>query len=77
MSQGKSNPHLLNLFSNRDTLLYVYSQGLFAEHMKAVPGNLDHELGMHLVLDANDDCHCNPWFPLLDESIGCSEQFCM
>ena len=46
VSQGKSNPRLLNLFSNRDTLLDVHSQGLFAEHMKVAPGKLDREFSM-------------------------------
>jgi len=57
VSQGKSNSRLLDLLSNRDTLLYVHSQGFFAEHMKAPSRKLDREFGMHPVLDANDDCH--------------------
>ena len=75
MSQGKDNPRLLNFLSSFDTLFYVHSQRLLAEYVEAPSGKLDCELGMHPVLNANDNCHCNPWLALLDESVGCGEQF--
>ena len=65
-SQGICNSRLLDLLSNRDTLLSVHSQGLFAEHIKASSRKPDREFSMHPVLDANDNCHCDPWLPFLD-----------
>src|SRR5260370_42061532 len=77
VSQVKDDGCLLNLVSNLDTLVYVHAQRLFAEHMKAPSGKLDRELGMHPILNANDDCHCSPWLPCHDKGVGCGEEFGM
>jgi hypothetical protein len=75
VSKGKDDPCLLDFLSNFDTLVCVHSQGLFAEDMKASPRKLDCEFGMHPIVHANDSRHCDPWFPSVDTSIGCGEQF--
>ena len=43
--------------------------------MKAPPRKLNYAFGMHPILNANDNGHCNPWLPVLDESVGCGEEF--
>ena len=73
MSEGKNYPRLVDLISDLDTLIDVNTQWLFAEYVKAASGTLDCDFGVHPVLNADDNSHCNPWLALADEDVGCGE----
>jgi hypothetical protein len=75
VTEGKDDPCFLNLLSNLNTLLYVYSQRLFAEDMEAPSGKLDGEFGVHPVLNTDDNRCRNPWLPFLDKGVGSGQQF--